>query len=187
MKSFSIAVVILLSDVGFVHAADHRELGPHEHGHGTLTLAFEGNSVAIELEAPGDDIVGFEHDPSSTVEKDQIEKAKATLAQPLILFGIPEAAKCKVKEAKVTIQEEQHENDEADAGAAKGEEAHHNEFHAEYTLECNSASELKALSFSYFQSFKNAQALSVSVTTSKGESKFEATRDKPAVNLIGLM
>src|SRR5262249_38687966 len=39
----------------------HRELGPHEHGRGTLNIAIEGNRVSMELEVPGMDIAGFEH------------------------------------------------------------------------------------------------------------------------------
>ena len=40
---------------------DHRELGPHVHGHGTLNIAIEDKRVSMELEVPGMDIVGFEH------------------------------------------------------------------------------------------------------------------------------
>ena len=39
----------------------HRQLGAHEHGHGNFNIAIEGKSVSMELEAPGADIVGFEH------------------------------------------------------------------------------------------------------------------------------
>src|SRR6185369_1509759 len=42
-------------------AEEHRELGVHEHGRGTLNIAIEGNKVTMELEAAGVDIVGFEH------------------------------------------------------------------------------------------------------------------------------
>lgn len=168
-------------------AEEHRELGPHEHGHGTLNLAVEGNSVKMELQVPGDDIVGFEHAPSTPEETSLLEKAKAKLAEPLVLFTVPPAAKCSVKDAKVKIQEEKHEPGEEPEKEPDGTIAHHNEFFVEYALVCQSVSDLKTLNFEYFNSFKNAQALTVNVITPKGQSKFEATRDKPKVDLGGLM
>ena len=48
-----------------VRAEEHRELGAHEHGHGTLNIALEGSRLTMELEAPGVDIVGFEHAAST--------------------------------------------------------------------------------------------------------------------------
>lgn len=168
-------------------AEDHRELGPHEHGHGTLNIAVEDNNVKMELEVPGADIVGFEHDPSTPEEKNLLEKAKATLAQPITLFTIPGAAKCTVKDAKVTIQEEKHEPGEEPEKEADGSIAHHNKFFVEYALACGSIADLKTLAFDYFNSFKDAQVLTVNVITPKGQSKFEATRDKPKIDLVGLM
>ena len=75
-------------------------------------MAVEGNSVKMELEVPGDDIVGFEHPPSTPEEKSLLDKAKAALALPLTLFKIPEASNCTVKDANIKIQEEKHEPSE---------------------------------------------------------------------------
>ena len=44
-------------------AAERRELGAHEHGHSKLNLAVEGTLVVMEIEAPGMDVLGFEHSP----------------------------------------------------------------------------------------------------------------------------
>jgi hypothetical protein len=70
----------------------HREMGPHEHGHGTLNIAIEDKRVSMELEVPGMDIVGFEYAPSTNEQKAAVEKAKAELARPLAVFGLPAAA-----------------------------------------------------------------------------------------------
>ena len=50
-------------------AEERRELGAHEHGHSTLTIAVEGTRVAMELSAPGADIVGFEHAAETDEQK----------------------------------------------------------------------------------------------------------------------
>jgi len=44
------------------------ELDAHEHGVGVLNIAADGNTVEMELIAPGADIVGFEYEASSEEE-----------------------------------------------------------------------------------------------------------------------
>ena len=187
LKTILFAGALCLGVSNAALADEHRELGPHEHGHGTLNIAIEGSLVKMELEVPGDDIVGFEHAPSTAEEKSLIDKAKATLAQPLALFTVPAAAKCVVKEANVKIQEEKHEPGEEPEKEADGTVAHHNEFFVVYAVSCGTISALKSLDFDYFKFFKNAQALTVNVITAAGQSKFEATREKPRVDLSGLI
>ena len=58
---------------------DHRELGPHVHGHGTLNIAVDDKAVSMELEVPGMDLVGFEHAASTEDQKAAVDKAKAQL------------------------------------------------------------------------------------------------------------
>ena len=80
-------------------AAQQRELGAHEHGRGTLNIALEGSRLTMELEAPGVDIVGFEHKAKSAKDKAVVANAKKQLAKPLALFKLPAAAGCVVKQA----------------------------------------------------------------------------------------
>jgi len=98
---------------------DHRELGAHVHGHGTFNVAIESSRVSLELEAPGMDIVGFEHAPSSDEQRGAVEKAKAFLSEPLTLFALPAGAACKVADAKVELDSEH-----AHGRGADDEESH---------------------------------------------------------------
>jgi hypothetical protein len=173
-------------------AEEHREMGAHEHGHGTLNIAVEGTAVTMELEVPGADIMGFEHDAETPEQKAALDKAKAALAKPLDLFKISVSAACSVSEAKVDVREQGHDN--AGAAEKKGDqrehsakEAHHNEFHVTYTLACQAPAEMTAIAFDFFKQFKNAQELDVNVVTAKGQSKFEVTRDKPVISLKALL
>ena len=95
-------------------AEEHRELGPHVHGHGTLNIAVEDKRVSMELEVPGMDIVGFEHDATTDDQKAAVEKAKAQLAKPLAVFKLPAAAGCSVADAKVAIEAEHHHDGDDD-------------------------------------------------------------------------
>ncbi len=186
---------------------EHRELGPHEHGHGTLNIAVEAKRVSMELEVPGMDIVGFEHAAESKTDKAAVETATGTLSDPLKLFKVPAAAGCKVAEANVKIEaEHEHEHEDGDHDHdAKGEgkdadhakeekedhdhEEHegHNEFHVTYALDCQKPESLTSIAFDYFKSFAGAQALTVNVVTAKAQNKYEVTRDKATLDLGPMM
>jgi hypothetical protein len=175
---------------------ERRELGPHEHGHGTLNIAIENNRVSMELEVPGMDIVGFEHAAESKEQKSAVDKATALLKEPLSLFKLPATAGCKVADAKVAIEaEHEHEDEDHEKDADHAKEEHvedeehegHNEFHVAYTLDCAKPSSLTSIAFDYFKSFTGANSLTVNVVTAKAQSKYEVNRDKPMLDLGGMM
>ncbi len=175
-------------------AQEHRQLGAHVHGHGRLNIAVEGKKLSIELEVPGADIVGFEHEPSTPGQKAAVAEAKVKLANALALFGPAPEAGCELDNVKVSTAaepEDEHEHEHEAHGAAAGHEDeaehHHSEFHAEYALACSSPSRLTSMTFEYFKDFAGAQELDVSVITPKGQSSFEVTRDKPSLDLTGIM
>jgi hypothetical protein len=172
---------------------EHRELGPHVHGHGTLNIAVEATRVSMELEVPGMDIVGFEHAAESADQKAAVDTATKELADPLMLFKVPAAAGCKTAEAKVAVESEHEHEHEHEQGAADHDhdehEGHagHNEFHVTYTLECAKPGELTSIAFEYFKAFAGAHDLTVNVVTAKAQNSYEVSRDKPVLDLGGTM
>ena len=102
-------------------AAQHRELGAHEHGRGTLNIAVEGTQVTMELEVPGRRHRRLRaRGQDAPSEKAAVEKAKTQLLAPLALFELPAAAGCVVTEAKVEVESGEHDHDaKAQAKAAK--------------------------------------------------------------------
>jgi hypothetical protein len=197
MRFLVIATAVCILGVGtiVVGAAEkdgHRELGAHEHGRGSFNLAVEGKRVSIELEVPGVDIVGFEHAPSTPAQITAVDKAKVQLGAPLALFKLPAAAGCRVSEASVEVETGGHDHDhdkahgKSDKADAK-KEVKHTEFHAQYVLECSAPGAITSIDFAYFGAFAGAQKLDVAIVTAKGQSKFEVTRDKPRLDLSGMM
>lgn len=186
-------------------AEEHRQLGAHVHGHGRLNVAIENKTVSIELEVPGADIVGFEHEASTPEQKAAIEKAKATLTKGLSLFTPAAAAQCTQKSAQVSIEAEhghEHEHEEHEhehhADGAKHDDGdedeheheaghHHSEFHAVYAYECASPDRLTSMSFDYFTAFPNSQELDIALIAPKGQSSYEVKRDNPHLDLTGVM
>ncbi len=97
-----------------VFAEGTREADAHEHGHGTFNMAIEGNVVAIELETPSFDLLGFEHEANSDLEKAVVETAREALADPIALFGLPKDAGCRVSEAEIEIGADETHHDDHD-------------------------------------------------------------------------
>lgn len=170
--------------------ATHRQLGAHEHGHGRLSIAIEGTRLDIELEAPGADIVGFENEARSSEEKAVLERARATLGRAEAIFKLPEAAGCRQVAVDVDLAGEHgdaHGGGSDHTGRSDHEGAGHSEAHATYAIECTAPAEVSAIVLDYFAVFPAARALSVEVVTAKGASRFEVGRDKPRIDLTGLM
>ena len=162
----------------------HRSAGAHEHGHGTLNIAFEGGRVSMDLDAPGADILGFEREARTDADKAAVDAAAARLKDAAALFKLPAAAACRVVEAKVDLDDD----DAAKTHAGKHDDhGPHTGIEAEYELSCGSLAAIKSIEFGYFKVFPNARSLTVNIVTPRAQSSFEVTRDKPVLDLGGLM
>ncbi len=201
---------ILTSVTTAIASETKRDLAAHEHGVGKLNIAFEKSEIAMELEAPGADIVGFEHHAESTEDRKKVDAAIAVLAKPLDIFALPVDAKCQVKEANVELhggdedkhhdehaaaeKHEEHANEKHDDHAdakhnehGNEEAASHTEFHAEYVLSCANPSAVTKIEFPYFTTFPNAKELEVQMISDKGTNGFEVERDEPRLDLSGMI
>lgn len=187
--SFFVATAITVTPV---LAEENRQLDAHEHGVGQLDMAFDGMQIAMELHAPGADIVGFEYEAESAQDRAAVDAAVATLAGPLGLFELPDAAGCSVVQATAGLEsEEEHDEHEDDDHAEEEHEDHaneagHTEFHAEYLLTCANPTAITDINFAYFDSFPNALEVEVQVITAAGATSFEVERDAPTLDLRGM-
>jgi len=189
-----------------VFAEEKRELDAHEHGHGALNIAIEGDQLAMELEVPGFDIVGFEYEAETEADKAAVTAGLEALGNPAALFVLPKEAGCAVAEVSVELHAEEDHDDheehdehdheehaEADEHEehAEGEEhdhdqedaAAHSELHAEYLMTCSDMAALTSLELSYFAMFENAEELEVQLVTEKGAALMEATPEEPVLDL----
>ncbi len=188
-------------------AEEQRFVDAHEHGHGTLNIAVEGDRIAMEFEAPGFDIVGFEHAAVSDADRATVEAALEKLAEPLELFALPDEAECRVigNQAMLLIDEDDHDhhahhgkeghdndhahshNDDHDEDGhddhTRAGEAIHSEFHAEYLLECAHIGSATQIELRYFNLFRNAESLTVRTVTNQGAALLEATRKNSTLDL----
>ena len=185
-----------------VLAEETRQLDAHEHGVGQLDIAIDGQQVAMDLYAPGADIVGFEYAAESDADLAAVDSAATTLAGPLDLFVLPEAAGCSVVTAAAGLESEEDHDDHGDEHDEQGHDDHdddhdeghddhasetgHTEFHAEYLLTCANPSAITEINFAYFDTFPNALEVEVQIISDAGATSFEVERDAPVLNLSGM-
>lgn len=191
IRPTALTLAVLVAGAGT--AEDTRQLGAHEHGVGQLDIAFDGSQIAMELHAPGADIVGFEYSAKTAQDRAKVDAAVATLARPLDLFALPEAAGCSVAQASASLESEaeheheEHGHDDHDHDEHNhddhADEERHTEFHAAYLLECADATKANLITFAYFETFPNALELEVQVISDKGATRFEVVRDVPSLDL----
>ena len=86
MRILGCLSVILGLTSGAALAEPHRQHAPHEHGHGTLNLAIDGKKMVLQLTAPSQDIVGFEHAATTPSQQEAVHHARTALSSPADLF-----------------------------------------------------------------------------------------------------
>jgi Protein of unknown function (DUF2796) len=193
IRAISVTTTILALSASHGAAESVRQLGPHQHGHGSLNLAVEGQTVQMALEVPGADIVGFEYEATTAEDQAKVQAAEEKLAQPLALFVLPRNAGCKVTSAKVVIARESetdhdaHEHEEHAQAEVDGPEAEHSEFHAEYALSCSNVAAITTISFPYFAAFPSSEELAVTLITEKSQKAFEVNREHALIDIRGMM
>ena len=195
LKMKQILPLILAICAAPAAAQQTRQLDAHEHGVGELNIAFDGSRIAMELHAPGADIVGFEYEAESAEDRAAVDAAIALLARPQEIFVLPAAAECTVTHASAALEGEDRDEHGEDDHEDHAEDEHddhdedeerHAEFHAEYLLTCANPDAITGIEFAYFDRFENARELEVQIVTSSGAQAFEIERDAPSLDLSGM-
>lgn len=187
-----VSVILFAFVLSPAAAGPKRQLDAHDHGHGTLNIAIEGNQIRMELEVPGADIVGFEHMAITADDIAKLEAAKKALSSPLSLFVVPEAAECQVRSADVSVIGEGGDDHAAhdhrsDQKRRHGDKKSHSEFHGEWALTCSDIDAITTMEFPYFKVFPGAEELEVRMISKNGQRAFEVERENAVVDLRGII
>ncbi|EIK93839.1 hypothetical protein PMM47T1_24725 [Pseudomonas sp. M47T1] len=191
MRRLLLALPFALLPLAVAHADDttvkHGSLGTHEHGTARVNAALDDQTLALEMQTPAMNIVGFEHLATTDADKAAVAKARALLEQPLALFNLPAAAGCSVASQHLQSplfgdvmpaedDDDDHDHDH-DQPAATGEH-HHSEIHASYEFTCTSPDKLKALDLSQvFKTFPATHKVVVQMIAPEGQKGLDATPD----------
>ena len=151
-----------------LHAGEEkRELSSHQHGHVELRVAIDGGTLSMEMEAPGENIVGFEHAAKTDEQKKAVAEAKAKLADAAALFTLTADAGCSLTSSEAEIHQE-------------GE---HNAFEASYSFACDDIAKLSSIETKLFALFPSIEEIDVDYATAAGQGSVELEADKPVITL----
>jgi ABC-type Zn2+ transport system substrate-binding protein/surface adhesin len=138
--------------------------------------------LEISLDSPAANLVGFEHQPSTDEQSQQVAKVKAQLENPTSLFDIPAAAECSLTKTELqaalmqvssdseTAKPEhkhaadKHEHEHKQAGEKhehEPEEHAHSDIEATWQFTCAKPAELGSLSTKLFAAFPAIKKLNV--------------------------
>jgi hypothetical protein len=177
----ALTMLLLWSFEANAASEEHRQLGTHEHGSGQLNVAVEGNSLALDLELPAMNVVGFEHPAGNDQEREQIKQAAELLRDGASLFKPSPAAQCTLSSVQLESVLLDNSMNSEDPAAHDGEQ--HADFDVSYEFQCSEPSRLRAVSFTLFQRLPGLHKLHAQVSTSRGQTGGELSE---ADNLLGL-
>lgn len=173
-------LLIPLSAFAEEHAA-------HEHGHGELNLAIDGQQLLIELHAPAADVIGFEHPPRNAKEQQQQAQALESLQHADRLFVLPAAAGCQLQQQQVEASHEA-EPEPASAAAqtrqpaAEHDAAHqHSDIQAEYAFHCQHPTELNRLTLTLFAHYPTLEKVSLQAIVPGTPDRSELSASQPTL------
>lgn len=170
---------------------------PAQHVHGVIQLGVvaEGGAVAVSLNAPLADVVGFEHAPESDEQLERIRQAAAVLGNASAMFGLAAAAKCEISATSVDgpayvtqhlaaddagpAESHGHDNDShhdrpvhdnhaAQDGHDHQESEQHAEVSASYEWTCGNATALEAIRLHFPESFAGVEAIEIQIVGPAG-------------------
>jgi hypothetical protein len=136
-----IVVAIFLSRPGLA--------APHQHGESRIAMAVDGQVLTLELTAPGEDVLGFEHAPKSAAQKNRYRETMILLQSASDMFELDEKAACSPVRTRVL---------EEIAGA----DHDHGEFHIRYEYQCQKPDllqQMKVLTFDHFSGMQRVKVI----------------------------
>ena len=144
-----------------------RELDSHEHGHVTMQIAVDGSDVAIALEAPGENIVGFEHAPASDEQRAAVDAALKQLENGSAIVTLPPDAQCEQTSTRAELHQD----------------GDHMAFEAAYAFACENISALGSVETGLFELYPSIEEIDVEYATPAGQGAAELEADDPVVAL----
>ena len=164
-------------------AATTGQADAHMHGRAIMNIAIEGTQVLIELEIPGMDMVGFEHQARTAGQKKAVKAATAKLSKAELIFTLPEMAACKLVRSEVTSggDRDDHQGDTKHDTHDEAHDQDHMAFHAGYNLTCASPEALSSIRLNLFANITTLKEIIILAVTPKGQIRARADRQNPLI------
>jgi len=172
-----IVAIAVVCPQGALQAQTERDLDSHEHGAANINVVIDGKTVFVEFESPWNNLVGFEHKPSTDAQRQAVENAMQKLAAPATLFVFNDSADCHDDEHEDEHDEhhghddehkdEHHEHD--DEHADHGDEVH-SEVIAAYTYDCTKPNKIEAVQVKLFDIYSGFESIAWQAAGPSGQT-----------------
>ncbi len=174
------AIVLGATTALAVHAEEFEQHGAHEHGKITINAALDRQELSIELDAPADNVVGFEHAPRTDAETAAVRDAEKLLKNAQGLFGFPPAAQCHFAGSQVTAPRW-----EAETSEAHGESGHehHADYEARFTYRCEAPLQLAWFEPWLLGKLREVREARVNLITASGQRSQVVTKARDRIAL----
>lgn len=145
-----------------------REHGGHVHGQGSISIAFDGIQGTIELDTPGDAVLGFEHEAKSKKDKqkqaDALKKLETEISR-MVVFD--EALGCVITPKKMEVKHD---------GA-------HADLEAEFQVSCKTSPLGSKILFQVQKVFPGFHQVAVQVLVGNVQKKVVVKKNGVSVDL----
>ena len=95
--------LLVLSVAGGTASADGMHAhGKHVHGEVTVNIALEGRTLALEIDAPAAQTLGFEKSPRDDRDRAAVKAVDDWFRSGRNMLGVPPAAGCRLTKAEFT-------------------------------------------------------------------------------------
>jgi len=159
----------------------------HVHGEAELTIALEGQSVAIEFKSPSANLLGFESAPQNAQELEAVNTVRTLLADYTNLVAL-NGGNCQQSSYNITggvaaqLASDKHEDhkdhDEHDHDKHDDHKDHDEHDHDKH--EDHNVSEMTVTGFS---AFKGLEEVDVDWVSAKQQGSSEVDANKPSVEI----
>ena len=175
MKTFC---CILANFSLFFASVVHSAQDAHVHGLSHLTIALEKQTLLVEINSPLMDIVGFEGEPRTKVQKDSIERAKTKLRKidNVLIF---KGGSCLEKNIDVTLGHD-HSNEHSHS---EHDHDTHSEISAVYKFKCSEPEELQEITVLLPNQFSRMEKIKAQWVTSNAQGQITLDKKKNTINL----
>lgn len=162
--------------------ADHK---PHVHGEVQVSIGFDGTRGEIEIDAPSESIVGFEHKAKNQAQIKQRAEALRALEDhisEMIVFD--PSLGCKIVKDKVEIDYDDFQDDRG----LKGEVAHkksgtHSEVEAEFDVTCTKPVTGTTVKLNFFRKPFHLKTVNVQVVADAVQKSFIHKKNDESLEL----
>lgn len=156
----------------------------HEHGVARLNVSLDGGSLLIELDSPLVNLLGFEHAPTTEVQRAAVVVMARRLREGASVFGPSGQARCVLAEvhmASAVLAPAMLGEAQAAAMGVPHEPAGHADLEASWRFDCAHPEALRELRVGFFDAFTGFRLIRAQAVGPRGQAYAELSAEMPTL------